>query len=204
MKSNIVLTSAAVLLVSMTGANALNYQPFVGATMGLQGVIYSDSAKDMERATAIDLPTDFFTFGLEAGVRAGEYNQIYNGGLTLNATKSTYSSVQKKYVEQRVASSDLFDMSVTYDNYIRISGDKESRIDLVLGAGVGTMAYHVDAVGADSKTKWAFAPEFKMGLDFELTKSVTLSANARVVLPMRSHYEMDATYIMGGAVKYMF
>ena len=204
MKSKIMLTSVAALLVSVAGANAMEYRPFVGATMGLQGAVYSNDAKDMERAMHIDMPTDFFVFGIESGVRAGGYNQIYNGGLTLSATKSTYSKVQDKYTDDRVASADMFNISASYDNYIRISGDKASRIDLVLGAGLGMMAYHIDPVGADSSTKWSFAPELKAGMDFELTHNVTLSATARAIIPTRSGYEMDMSYIVGGAVKYAF
>ena len=200
MKSNIMLSSVAALLVSVAGANAMEYRPFIGATMGLQGIVYSDEAKDMERAGHFDLPTDFFVFGIESGVRAGGYNQIYNGGFTLSATKSTYSKVQNKYTDHRVASTDMFNISATYDNYIRISGDKASRIDLVLGAGLGAMAYHADV----DSTRWSFAPEIKAGMDFELTHNVTLSATARAVVPTRSHYYADMSYIVGGAVKYIF
>ena len=204
MKSNIILSSTAAILVSVAGASALEYRPFVGATMGLQGGIYSDSAKDLERSMHMDLPTDFFMFGIESGVRFGEYNKIYNGGLTLSATKTTYSKAQDKYTEARFASLDLFNISATYDSYIRISGDKDSRIDLVLGAGFGTMAFHADISGGGSETKWSVAPELKVGMDFELTHNVTLSATARAIIPTRSQYEYDMSYIVGGAVKYMF
>lgn len=204
MKSKIILTSATALLVSAAGANALEYKPFVGATMGFQGAMYSASAEDMERIQSVDLPTDFFVFGLETGVRAGSYFDIYNGGLTLSATKSTYSRVQRKYVEERFASADLFNVSMTYDNYIRISGDKDSRIDFVIGAGFGSMAYHYDVAGGDSRTKWSFAPEIKLGLDFELAEHVILSANFRTFFPTRPHYEMDTSYIVAGALKYIF
>ena len=204
MKSRIILPSIAAFLVSIAGAEAMEYRPFVGATMGLTGVVYSDSAKDLERINHIDLPNDFFAFGIETGVRFGDYNRIYNGGFTLSATKTTYSDAEDKYSDTRVASADLFSMSATYDNFIRISGDKTSRIDLVLGAGLGTLTYHIDPVGADSETKWSVAPELKVGMDFELTHNVTLSASARAIIPTRSHYETDMSYIVGGAVKYMF
>ena len=203
MKSKIILTSAAALLVSF-GANALEYKPFVGATMGLQGAMYSASAENLERTAAIDFPTDFFIFGLNTGVRAGSYFDIYNGGVTLSATKSTYSKAQKKFVDERAASADTFNVSMTYDNYLRISGDKESRIDVVLGAGFGAMAYHIDVANGGSQTKWSFAPELKAGLEFELAEHVILSADFRMFLPTRPHYEMDTSYIVGGGVKYIF
>lgn len=204
MKSNIILSGVAAVLVSVAGANALEYRPFVGATLGIQGGVYSDSGKDIEHTMNIDLPTDFFMFGIESGVRAGGYNQIYNGGITLSATKTTYSKSRDKYTDDKFADLDMFNISGTYDNYIRISGDKSSRIDLVLGAGFGMMAYHIDVVDGDSNTKWSVAPELKAGMDFELTHNVTLSATARAIMPTRSHYEYDMSYIIGGAVKYVF
>ena len=204
MKSKIVLTSAAALMLSVAGANAWEYKPFVGATIGLQGARYSDAAEEMERVARFDFPTDFFVFGLETGMRIGSYFDIYNGGVTLSATKTTYSNGQKKYVDETFVRMDAFNISLTYDNYIRISGDKENRIDLVVGAGFGTMATHTDVISADSETKWSFAPEFKLGLDFELAEHVILFANFRTIFPTRPHYEMDMSYIVGGGVRYIF
>lgn len=204
MKSNVLLTSMTVLLATAAGANALEYKPFVGVNMGSQGVVYSDEAKDTERISNIDFPADFFVFGIDAGVRAGSYNRIYNGGVTLSATKSTYSKIQHKYLENRVASADLFNIVATYDNFIRISGDKENRIDLVLGVGAGATAYHINPTNGDSNTKWSFAPEFKVGMDFELTKHFTLSATVRTMVPLRDNYAADMSYIIGGGVKYVF
>ena len=201
MKSHIMLTSAAALLVSVAGANAVELRPFAGVNMGIQRAVYSDSAKDMERALAIDLPSDFFAFGIEGGVRAGAYNDIYNGGLNLSVTKTTYSKIENKFTDTRFASADMFNISTTYDSFIRISGDKASRIDLVLGAGLGAMAIHDDS---SDDTTWSFAPEIKVGMDFELTHNVTLSANARMFIPTRNDYMTDMSYIFGGTVKYLF
>lgn len=201
MKSQIMLTSAAALLVSVAGANAVEYRPFVGVSMGIQRGVYSDTAKDIERAFTIDFPTDFFAFGVDGGVRFGAYNEIYNGGLTVSATKTTYSDIEDKFTDTRIASADSLNLSTTYDSYIRISGDKDSRIDLVLGVGAGAMAIHNDD---DDEKTWSFAPELKIGMDFELTHNVTLSANGRMFIPTRSDYYMDMSYIFGGTVKYLF
>ena len=82
----------------------------------------------------------------------------------------------------------------------------EVRIDLVLGAGVGVMNYHLDSqvAAASDETAWSTTIVAKAGLDFELTKNLTLSATMRWLIPTREHYNVAASYIAGGAIKYMF
>ena len=78
------------------------------------------------------------------------------------------------------------------------------RIDLVLGAGLGMMEYNLDINHASDITRWSSLVELKAGLDFELTHNVTLSAQTRLFVPMRDAYGIKASYIAGGAVKYVF
>ena len=203
MKSNMLFTSMAALLVT-TAANAATIKPFVGATMGLQGIIYTDKTEDAAKANSLDLPKDFVAFGLEGGFRFGAHSAIYNGGVTVSVDKTTDSNVEDKFTDHKMAGLDMFYASATYDNYIRLSGDKARRIDLVLGAGLGAMNYHLDPKVGDSETIWSAVSAFKIGLDFELTQHLTLSANTRVFVPARPHYIAESTYIVGGAVKYIF
>ncbi|MBR5904543.1 MAG: outer membrane beta-barrel protein [Alphaproteobacteria bacterium] len=203
MTSKFLLTGLAVLSATTISANATTIKPFVGATMGIQEAFYSDDAKDFERAAHIDLPTDFFTFGLEAGARFGEHSQIYNYGFSLNVDKTTYSEIRNKFSDNTSAKVDTISYSATFDNYIRLKEHKH--IDLVLGVGLGTMAYHMDADNyIYDTTKYSFMPVLKAGLDFELTNNITLSAMTRIFIPTRSDYEVSTTLIIGGAVKYMF
>ena len=204
MKSSILLTSMAGLLV-ISGSNAMQFKPFIGATMGLQEVSYSDRIENIAREDRTDLPNDFFTYGLEGGVRFGEHSKMYNGGISINADATSASSVEDKFTNAKIADITTFNLSATYDNYFRISGDKTNRIDLVLGAGFGTMSYDIDYKNATIKDETIYSPTvaFKLGLDFELTKYLTLSATTRLFLPTRSHYDIETTYVIGGAVKYM-
>ena len=204
MKSNILLTSMAALLVT-TAANATTIKPFVGAAFGIQGPVYSDDAKDESKAGYFDLPEDFIAFGLEGGVRFGEYNEIYNGGVTLAAKLSTRGKVEDKFTDDTLARINYSEIYGTYDNYIRLSGDKIKRIDLVLGVGAGAMSYHVDDEGSNhSETIWSFTPAFKIGVDFEINKHITLSAETLIFTPTRDDYLIDGSYVTGGAFKYVF
>ena len=198
MKSNILLTSMAALLVTTT-ANATTIKPFVGATLGIQGAVYSDDAKDKSRAEHFDLPEDFIAFGLEGGMRFGEYNKIYNGGVTLAAKISTRGKVEDKFSDATLTRVNYSEIYGTYDNYIRLSGDKMKRIDLVLGIGGGVMSYH-----AEDETIWSITPAFKIGVDFEINKHITLSAETLIFTPYRNDYLVEGSYITGGAIKYVF
>lgn len=207
MKSKVMLTSIVALFLSIAGANATEYRPFVGFTMGLSDVNYSQGMEDLALAEHIDLPEDFFNIGLEAGVRFGEYTKIYNGGVMLNLDMTTNRNFQDKFTDAKYGKIRTASMSATYDNYFRLSGDKTSRIDAVLGAGLGVMNYHTDyksTVPLDDDTVYSAILVLKAGMDFELTHNITLSATGRMFIPARGHYALDAQYLFSGAVKYMF
>ena len=203
MKSNILLMGAAALLVSTAAANAMEYRPFVGLGMGIQGLIYDDAIEDN---APYYLPKDFVAFGIEGGARFGSYDKIYNGGFSVNIDTTDTEKVTAKFTNDTIAKIKTTALTATYDNFIRISGDKMKRIDLVLGAGIGAMNYHWDSAvnGIADETKWSTEFAFKAGLDFELTKNITLSANMRWFIPTREHYDIAASYIAGGAIKYVF
>lgn len=201
MTSKIFLTGIATVLATVMGANATTIRPFAGATMGLQGAYYNSKLD----SSNIDSPKDSITFGLEAGARFGEYNKIYNYGFSVNYDNSSREKIKEKFSDVTLAKINTNVFSATFDNYMRLSGDKMKRIDLVLGAGLGMMEYYADSKdGGSDLTRWSSLVELKAGLDFELTHNITLSAQTRLFVPMRDAYGIKASYIAGGAVKYVF
>lgn len=203
MKSKILLVGTSALIASVAGASAMEYKPFVGVGMGIQGMIYDDAIEDNAEYY---LPKDFVAFGIEGGARFGSYNKIYNGGFSINVDTSDSEKMTYKFTDEVYAKIKTTALTATYDNFFRISGDKIKRIDLVLGAGTGAMNYHLDSQTAkrDDETSWSTVLAFKAGLDFELTKNLTLSATMRWLVPTREHYNVASSYIAGGAIKYMF
>lgn len=207
MKSKIMLLSIPAVLAAMGSANATTFRPFVGATIGMQGLMYSDGTKDNERDFDYDLPESLFTYGFEGGFRFGDHSKIYNGGVSLNLDMSTEADIDAKFSDVKKAELTTNTISATYDNYIRISGDKMSRIDLVLGAGFGSTSMKVENSNAPAikdDTEHSGVLVLKGGLDFELSEHFTLSAMSRFFIPTKAHYDADVTYIVGGAVKYVF
>ena len=202
MKSNILLFGTGAMVLSIAGANAAEIKPFVGLAMGIQGLYYDNTFED----AGYYLPKDFVSFGFEGGARFGSYNSIYNGGFSVNIDTSDTEKVTAKFTDSTLAKIKTTEITASYDNYFRISGDKMKRIDLVLGGGLGAMNYHMDSetAGYDDETQWSTVLTFKAGLDFELTKNLTLSANGRLFVPTRDGYNAEMEYIAGGAIKYLF
>jgi len=202
MKSNMLLMGMSAVMLSVAGANAMEYRPFVGLTMGIQGMYYDGGMKN----PGIDLPKDFIAFGIVAGSRFGSYDKIYNGGLTFNVDTTGTEKITGTFNNQEYAKIKTTNLSATYDNYIRLSGNKMKRIDLVLGTGLGAMNYHIDDNDPleSDETRWSTSVAFKAGLDFELTKNISLAATMRVFLPTRGQYGIETSYIAGGAIKYVF
>lgn len=207
MTKKIILTSISALIMSVAGANAMSSHPFIGLAMGISDINYSNDMDYAARISGFSLPTDFFAFGIEGGFRFGEYNRIYNGGMTLNFDMTDAQKIQGTFTNEKIGKLKTFTMSATYDNYIRISGDKTSRIDVVLGAGLGTSNYNIDyeaVAGLADDTIWSPVCAVKAGMDFGLTKNVILSATARMFVPTRSHYAVDTQYVFGGSIRYQF
>lgn len=197
------LFGTSALALSVAGANAVEYRPFVGAAMGIQGLIYDNAIEDN---APYYLPKDFVAFGIEGGARFGSYDDIYNSGFSVNIDTTDTEKVTDKFTNETYEKIKTTALTATYDNFFRISGDKAKRIDFVFGAGLGAMNYHLDSevANTDDETRWSTELAFKAGLDFELNKNLTLSANVRFFVPTREHYDIAASYIAGGAIKYMF
>lgn len=205
MKISSILTGVSALVLSVAGANAETIKPFAGLTLGLQGVGYSDEADGLSKQNAYSLPNDYINFGIEGGIRFGEYNEIYNGGLTVAVDFSDVAKIGKTFSEAQVGKLYTRALSMTYDNYIRISGDKSSRIDLVLGVGAGETYYKLTFDnGLSGHSMYSPSFVFKAGMDFELSEHFILSGVARLFTPTSSHYYFDTQYIVGGGIKYVF
>ena len=103
----------------------------------------------------------------EINAYAGSYKDIYNGGFSVNIDTSDSEKMAYKFTNETYAKIKTTALTATYDNFIRISGDKTKRIDLVLGAGMGAMNYHLDSQTAlaTDETKWSTEFAFKAGLD---------------------------------------
>lgn len=132
------LTTGLLTVLSMPAMAEVKW--FVGAGLGYAAPVFSDIVDDLIDEHFYEDNSGAITFNLTGGMRFGEVEEIYNGGISANYSympdlgklKEDYNNPY--YVD---ASLDFSTFYITYDNYIRLSGDSEYRTDFVASIGLG-------------------------------------------------------------------
>ncbi len=112
----------------------------IGGGVGYATPIFSDIIDDLIDEDFAEDKSGTLSFNITGGMRFGERDKIYNGGVSatysymsdLGHLKDGYNNPY--YMD---ATLDFSSFYLTYDNYIRLSGDAERRIDLVASLGFG-------------------------------------------------------------------
>lgn len=128
-------------LLSILSAPAMaEVKWFVGGALGYALPVYSDDVDDLIDDHYFEDNSGTISFNLMGGMRFGEYEKIYNGGVSatysympdLGMLKDDYNNPY--YMDATLDFSTLY---ITYDNYIRVSGDSQYRTDFVASLGLG-------------------------------------------------------------------
>lgn len=123
---------------------------FLGANVGLAGPVFSDDVESMIDDGFFKSDRGTATLSGAGGLRFGEYNSVYNGGVTatlLYMPRVGYitdgpnfileDSYGNFYRANMIGEIDLTTLYFTYDNYIRLSDYKGRRLDFVVSFGLG-------------------------------------------------------------------
>ena len=139
----IFLTTGLLSILSVPAMADVNW--FVGGGLGYALPVYSDDVYDLIDDHFYEDNSGTISFNVMGGMRFGEQEKIYNGGISatysymldLGMLKEDYNNPY--YVDGTLDFSTLY---ITYDNYIRVSGDSQYRTDFVasLGLGMGWMS----------------------------------------------------------------
>lgn len=213
------LLPALAVVACSTRAMAAEQNPninwFVGGNASISDTLWSDEATDW--VSPIELAENNFGIGAEAGVRIGDYDKIYNFGLTLNYDylfdagadiPSPYNSVFSEITTGFSA------MSATFDNYIRIDHSNGTRSDLVFGLGYARATERVSVETtpygqsngffnySGDDTGGAFV--LKFGINSELTDYIDWNVGLRALVPTDSDSDMDFATILSAGLRFKF
>ena len=215
MKQFFMTMSCIAISLNSFSANAIDIKPFVGGNLAINGVVYSNDAKDATDYMGIDLPDGFFGYGLEAGVKFATDN-IYNAAITFAydyvfSADADINSFMKDYI---VCTDIGFSaISATFDNYLRVSKDAKHRQDIVLGLGFGQATERLSIMttafgkmnGADDideKDKGTIVL-LKIGYNYQITNQADWYVNGRFVVPTNSD-DVDTLFNASAGVRILF
>ena len=203
-------------ILAIENANALETKIFIGGNIALNSVSWNENVDKTFKDINLNLPTNFFGIGAEAGVRL-KTEGIYNPGVTLAYDYTFDSSADIKYPAKEVVSS--LDMgfsaiSATFDNYIRFSENTSKRSDVILGIGLASATERGDIHYTSYGKSWGFTDEkstddgtfvvFKLGVNFEITDHIDFYTNGRLFVPTKSDNDVDAVFNLNAGVRYVF
>lgn len=132
------LTTGLLSILSVSAMADVKW--FVGGGVGYSAPVFSDDVDDLIDEHFLEDNSGTIAFNLTGGMRFGESEKIYNGGVS--AAYSYMPDLGKLEDDYRNpyymdASLDFSTLYITYDNYIRLSGDFKYRTDFVASIGLG-------------------------------------------------------------------
>jgi len=199
------LIFATGLLPVLMAPAAADVKWFVGGGLGYVEPVFSDLIDDEIDEDIWKDDSGTLSVHINGGMRFGAHDKIYNGGV------SATLSYMPDLAQLRDGAANPYEMNaeldfttlyVSYDNYIRISGDSKYRTDFIASIGLGYgwisetltsgalgLSYDDDAMVAALKV--GFGGETIVdGLGWIITANITVP-NAKDDADLQASYGMD-------------
>lgn len=213
MKKSMIIGMVSLLTIS--NVNALEVRPFIGGNLSVSGVTWTEESKNTMKDYEWELPVAFAGAGFEAGARF-KTDHIYSAAITfaydyLFNSKFSIDEISHQYIDKIEAGFSA--VSITFDNYLRVSGNAKHQQNLVLGVGAayaterGTITvteYGEENGLSDSKFSDS-VPAFvaKLGYNFQLVENTDLFVNGRVFIPDHND-DVDAMFNASVGLRFVF
>jgi len=214
MKESIIIGAISILAVN--SAMAMEVRPFIGGNLSINGVVWDNELRKEIKEDIGKLPEVFIGVGLEAGARFATTN-IYNAGITLAYdymfdSETDINNNMKDYISSIDVGFSA--ISITFDNYIRVSGKKEHRRDIVIGLGVASATERVHFEPTSQGKNIGLEEEktdddgtrvvFKVGYNHQIARNADWYVNGRAFVPTSSDDDTDATLNLSTGLRFVF
>lgn len=214
MKKLIIIGTAFVL--SINSAIAMDIRPFVGGNVSINGVVWDNEVRKDAKENIGKLPEVFIGLGLEAGARFVTTN-IYNAGITLAYdyvfdSETDINDDMKDYIS--LLDTGFSAISITFDNYIRVSGKKEHRRDIVIGLGGASATERLhfnptprgEEVGLEEQKidDTGTRIVFKVGYNHQIARNADWYVNGRAFVPTSGDDDTEAFFNLSVGLRFVF
>ncbi len=210
MKKIVMMTS----MFAVLGTSAIaETRWFVGGDSGYASPVMSDTLEDLVDEDFLKENNGSVSVSLIGGMRFGDVDKVYNGGVSV---KLSYmpdiisvkdGSELPYYLDGEL---DFTTLYVSYDNYVRLSGDEKYRTDLVASIGLGygwiEETVHVDGYVPVSLDDDGMLVSFRLGVEKEtVVEGLSLQAGFNVIaLNADDDADLQGSFGFDFGVKYTF
>lgn len=210
MKKIVMMTS----MFAVLGTSAIaETRWFVGGDLGYASPVMSDTLEDLVDEDFLKENNGSVSVSLIGGMRFGDVDKVYNGGVSV---KLSYmpdiisvkdGSELPYYLDGEL---DFTTLYVSYDNYVRLSGDEKYRTDLVASIGLGygwiEETVHVDGYVPVSLDDDGMLVSFRLGVEKEtVVEGLSLQAGFNVIaLNADDDADLQGSFGFDFGVKYTF
>ena len=177
-------------------------RPYIGANINFDFISYSPYMEDVMDNSGLHFSDSYFGIGLEAGVKFGDKNNIWNGGVAIayDYAFDTSASVTNSYINN--AGSCFSAWNIGFDNYIRVDDKDSKRTDLIFGIGVGKGTERSywsipDFITVDEKESTTMIV-LKFGTNIRLNETVDWYTTLRDFIPSKDEIIKNVISIQTG------
>lgn len=210
MKKIVMMTS----MFAVLGTSAIaETRWFVGGDLGYASPVMSDTLEDLVDEDFLKENNGSVSVSLMGGMRFGDVDKVYNGGVSVKLSyMPDIISVKDGgelpyYLDGEL---DFTTLYVSYDNYVRLSGDEKYRTDLVASIGLGygwiEETVHVDGYVPVSLDDDGMLVSFRLGVEKEtVVEGLSLQAGFNVIaLNADDDADLQGSFGFDFGVKYTF
>lgn len=205
------------ILETVPEDSAADFKVFIGGNIALSGVAYSHDAKTATEDIGVKLPESFFGGGIEVGIKFPQIERVHIAGLTFAYDYAFDSEADiEPFAEDYISciNTGFSAWSITFDNYLRVSGDAKHRQDIVLGVGLGRATERVEMQVTYLGTTYGLydidetdngrAVIFKVGYNYNISEHADWFLNGRFFVPSKYETDVDVLFNMSAGLRYIF
>lgn len=205
------LTTGLLSVLSMPALAETKW--FVGGSLGYAAPVFSDLIDNQIDDDFWKDDSGTLAMSLTGGMRFGDYNKIYNGGVSATFSyipelgKLSDGDANPLYMDAELDFSTLY---VSYDNYVRLSGDSKCRTDFIASVGLGfgwlEETLKVPGYGSESYDDNAALVVLKLGLggDFVWDGWGWMATVSFIGLNAEDNADLQGSYSIDFGLKYTF
>lgn len=203
----IIIPTLCILCVTPAIAENLYISPYIGASIGIVLPQYNHTLEKWVRYINVDLPSSYFGFGFETGIKLGDCTKIVNHGLSFTYDYVFDNNAEIDDINIDIAKIGFSAWNIGLDNYVRVAKFEDKQMDLIFGIGVGkaTERAHIESDYYNFYYKDRGESDIivlKFGTNIQVGEQTDWYTTIRGFIPLEENEDIDSIISIQTGLKY--